>query len=117
MRRRYHRLYAALAMTPSCDHDVDGPYCPLGRCPIRGADRASIILPPGSYFVESWRRDENDREYGVREWGLLRIGQPGDWLLTSRCGLVIATPEWRIDRRPGRSGAVIRRRAAEVNYA
>jgi hypothetical protein len=76
---------------------------PLGVDPWHGADRASWILPTGLYVV---RTDERP----ARDWGLLWIGSVGEWFFQSRCGRVIGSPVWWLDRRPENTGPVIHRR-------
>jgi hypothetical protein len=110
----YRRQFGAVSLNHECSRDYSYK-CLLGRNLLVGSDRASYILRPGRYLVETWipgRRIERT----LRDWGMLSVGGIADWILESRCGRVIATPDWVIDRRPSCEGPVFRKGIASVLY-
>jgi hypothetical protein len=80
-------------------HDV-----PLGVSLWRGLDRAAYILPPGDYPID-FAVSVDERQ----EWGLLRVGLPGEWYFQSRCGRIVGSPLWWLDDRPGYAAPKVRR--------
>jgi hypothetical protein len=75
---------------------------PLGATLWIGLDRASWILEPRMVYAV-----QSDRP--AQDWGILWIEAPGRWFAQSRCGRVIGSSAFWLDRRPENAGPVIRK--------